>query len=262
MLEVDTARVLLGQGQLAVSLVRPNGAILFENPNARELLGREAMPSNSVRQSLTAPGEWDEIISDVTRGAAVSDRPILLQTPHGNAELYYVTVIPQYDSKGTLDRLLCMWAARRGEVERGKGSANESLDDYTRDLEEVLEHRTYQNLLAAEQNEFARDALDILPFGMLAVSGEGEIIYRNHAMSDRYGFRAGDYVRLDVTHVFDAEIAAAFSEVVATGVRRILHAVDLSGIPAVLQILPLIRVNSVQKVLLVFSRPEDSGDGA
>jgi len=262
MLEVATAQVLLSSGHLAVSLVRPDGTVLFENSLARQMLGREAAPSKSVRDSLTTPSEWEELVSKTERTGTLEDEPLLLQTPHGNAELYYITVVPQFSAAGTLERLLCVWAARRNEAPRPAATESDSLTDYTRDLEEVLEHRTYQNLLAAEQNEFARDALDILSVGILVVSRDGEIIYRNQAMSDAFGLRPGDYIQLDVHHVLAPELADAFAAVVVSGTRRFIQSADPGGLPAAVHLQPLLRMNSVQKVVLEFSRPTESGGTA
>jgi PAS domain-containing protein len=261
MIEAATAEILLGTGHLAVSLVQPDGEILFENRAARDMLGLGSTVSKTITESLTIPNEWEDLIGKVKHQGTLADEPVLLQTSHGDAELFYVTAIPQFTKSGALDRLLCIWATRRGAVAPPLNSTDTgTLTEYTRDLEQVLEHRTYQNLLAAEQSEFARDALDVLPVGILLASADGQILYRNHAMSDTFGLRPADYPELDVAHVLDDQVCEAFAVVIAQATRRFLITTDPGGNPATVDLLPLIRTGAVQRVLFQFARSTGAED--
>ncbi|HEY3296982.1 MAG TPA: PAS domain-containing protein [bacterium] len=251
MRNATTARILSGNGQFAVSLIRPDGGVEFENQAAKDLLGRQSGMSLSILESLTVPGGWDEMMARLALEGTLDSVPVLLQTSHGDAELCYVTAIPQYSREGTLESVLCAWGTRRDAAATGNA---ENLADYTRDLESVLEHRTYQNLLAAEQNEFARDALDVLPTGILVASVDGEICYRNRSMGNEFGLHPADYLQLDISHVLSSDVAQAFEQVVENGSRRFLYGVDPGGLPAAVDLLPLLRLGRTQKVVVQFRR--------
>lgn len=263
MLGIAAAEILLADCQLAVSMVRADGTILFENRAAKDLLGREVTASNSILNSLTVADAWEGLLDKIVREGAQADEPVLLQTPHGNAEVCYVTAIPQFTGEGTLDCLLCVWATRRKALSPALSCTDSgTLAEYTRDLEQVLEHRTYQNLLAAEQNEFARDALDVLPVGILVVSRTGQILYRNHAMTDDFGLRPSDYLQLDVQHILAADLVSAFDQVITTNTRRFLYSRDPGDLPAAVDLLPVLRMNTAHRVLFQFSRCDHGGGTA
>jgi len=257
MLEAALANTLLNRNHLPMSLIRPDGNVLYENRAAKEMLGQDGTTSRSILDVLTVTESWHTIRERVATEGTVLDEPILLQTRHGDAEVCYVTAIPMYDRQGVLDRLLCIWATRRQATsQEPMPHSEDSDDDYTRDLEQVLEHRTYQNLLAAEQNEFAREALDALPVGILIASATGDIIYRNRAMSDDFGLRPQDYLQPDVQHVLAEDLVAAHSQAMEIATRRIVCSLDPGGHAAVVSLVPLLRLNATQRVLFQFSRSD------
>jgi PAS domain-containing protein len=259
MLEGSVADILLGNSHLAVSLVRPSGEILYENRLARDMRGRDAAPAASIVDSLTVPSAWDEILAKLTDTGHVEDEPVLLQTLHGDAELCYLTLQPQYDADGQREALLCLWAVRRKALTSPLQSTDTgTLSEYTRELEELLEHRTYQNLLAAEQNESARDTLDLLTVGVLIAGPDGSLLYRNRAMADEFGIKPAQFLQPTVQHMLEPAAVSAFREVVETGLRRCLIGCDPGGSAAAIELLPLLRAGQVQKVIVQFSRPAAS----
>jgi PAS domain-containing protein len=258
-MDVAAAEILLENGHLPVSLVRPSGEILYENRTARQLLGHEGDASpGSVLTALTVPASWEEILKKVMQSQPVEDEAVLLQTLHGDAELAYLTALPQYDSGGQLGVLMCVWASHRKALTSTLAATNTgTLSEYARELEELLEHRTYQNLLSAEQNEFARDALDALSAGILIASRTGEILYRNRAMTDQFGWHPANYIRLDVAHVLQPDLKEAFDRTVSDGLRSFCTSLDPGGCRAAVDILPLLRAGKVQRVVFQFSRTGD-----
>jgi PAS domain-containing protein len=258
LMDVAVAEILLENGHLPVSLVQPDGTIVYENHSARQLLGHENSSAPvSLHSSLTVPSYWEEMLAKITAQGRVEDEAVLLQTLHGEAEVAYMTATPQYDSAGRLNALLCVWASHRKAFASSLSSTNTgTLSEYTRELEELLEHRTYQNLLSAEQNEFARDALDALTVGIMIVSREGDILYRNRAMIDVFGWQSAGYLRMSVENVFIPELIEAFRQTVANGLRHYRSAPDPGGRAAHVDLLPLLRAGTVQRVVVQFSRSE------
>jgi PAS domain-containing protein len=255
MLEVGVADLLLGNSHLAVSLVRPSGDILYENRLAREMMGRTGASHISIAQSFTIPQSWTEILEKLDQNNQIEDEPVLLQTLHGDAELCYLTIIPQHNTEGGREALLCLWAVRRKAISStSQATDTGTLSEYTRELEELLEHRTYQNLLAAEQNESARDALDLLTVGVLIAACDGSLHYRNRAVADDFGVKPANYLQPSISHILEPTAAEAFREVVAPGLRRCIVGHDPAGAPAVMDMLPLIRAGQVQRVIVQFSR--------
>jgi len=202
------------------------------------------------------------VLEKVSEGKDVIDEPLLLDTHHADAELCYLTVFPQRDAEARLQSLLCIWAARKDALSHPSITGNDS-GNYTRELEEMLEHRTYQHLLAAEQNEFAGQVLDVLPVGVLVLSLEGDIVYRNQAMTDDFGLRPADYLQPNILHFLPPDLCEAFQHVVKTSLRSFQIGTDPAGIAAAIDILPLIKVGTIQRIVMVFTRPAASaGDGA
>jgi PAS domain-containing protein len=242
--------------EVAVSLVRPDGRIIYENGRARRLLGRDVLPAETVLSSLAVPTFWDELMDRLQHEKSALDLPVLLQTVYGDAELCYASIFPLHDEQGVLDALACVWLARRESPSpSGKGGPDAAdVPSYTRDLEGVIEHRTYQHLLAAEQNEYARDALDALPTGILIVSTDGEIVYRNRAMSDDFGLRPADYPEPMVRHFLAPELLELFRRVVDNGLRACAVSTDPGGNAAAVDVLPLLRSGAVKRVALHFCR--------
>jgi PAS domain-containing protein len=256
LMDVAAAEILLENGHLPVSLVRPSGEILYENRTARQLLGHESdTAAGSVLSCLSVPASWEEILQKILKSKNVEDEAILLQTLHGDAELAYLTALPQYDADGQIGVLLCVWASHRKALTSSLTATNTgTLSEYARELEELLEHRTYQNLLSAEQNEFARDALDALSVGILIISHTGEILYRNRTMTDQYGWYPQNYVRLDAVHVLPADLKEAYDRCCQNGLRAYCRSLDPAGRPADVDLLPLLRAGKVLRVVFQYSR--------
>jgi PAS domain-containing protein len=259
MLEGTVADILLGNSHLAVSLVRPSGEILYENRLARDMRGRDLAPGASILDSLTVPSTWTEILAKLGELPRLEDEPVLLQTLHGDAELCYLTMLPQYRADGQRDSLLCLWAVRRKALTSAvQATDTGTLSEYTRELEELLEHRTYQNLLASEQNESARDALEVLTVGVLIVGRDGNLLYRNRSMADEFGIKPAQFLQPSIQHMLEPAAVEAFRDVVETGLRRCLLSHDPGGAPAALEFLPLVRAGQVQRVVVQFSRLAES----
>lgn len=247
------SETLMMNGRLAVTLIRPDGEIIYESPIARELLNRPRTSGSSLLPFLSVPTAWESIVQRVERGETIRDETVLLETVRGGADLCYLTVFPQRGAESRLESLLCVWGARVNAL--ASAGHGESLTDYTRDLEELIEHRTYQNLLAAEQNEFAQQVLDVLGVGILILSGEGEVLYRNVSMCDEFGLRPAEYLQPNIRHFMPAEIVESFHHVVETGMRVHRFTQDPGGSPAFVDMLPLLRAGSVQRVVMQFIRP-------
>jgi PAS domain-containing protein len=247
------AESIVTNSRLAVTLVRPDGEILYMSPVARELLDWARMGQTSLQSFLTAPTVWEQIAGRAERGETIKDEYILLETIHGDADLCYLTVLPQRGADGHVQSLLCVWAARQNALAAFNGG--ESLGDYTKELEELLEHRTYQHLLAAEQNEFAQQVLSLLSAGLIILSREGEVLYRNASMCDDFGLRPAEYLQPNIRHFMSSEIVESFHEVLETGARAHHLTADPGGCSALVDLLPVVRAGAVQRVVLQFTRP-------
>jgi PAS domain-containing protein len=247
------SEALITNRRLAVMLMRPDGEIIYESPIARELLDRPRSSGRSLLPFLTVPTAWEDIVQRVERGEQIHDETVLLETVHGGSDLCYLTVFPQRSAAGGLESLLCVWGARMNAL--ATVSSGENLTDYTRDLEELIEHRTYQNLLAAEQNEFAQQVLDVLGIGILILSSDGDVLYRNVSMCDEYGLRPAEYLQPNIRHFMPAAVAQSFQHVAETGLRTHHFTQDPGGSPVLVDILPLLRAGSVQRIVMQFVRP-------
>jgi PAS domain-containing protein len=253
MTNAASAESIVINSRLAVTLVRPNGEILYLSPVARELLDRARIGPTSLPAFLTVPTVWDQIAGRAERGETIKDEYVLLETIHGDADLCYLTVLPQRGADGHVQSLLCVWAARQNAL--AAANSGESLGDYTKELEELLEHRTYQHLLAAEQNEFAQQVLGLLGVGLIILSREGEVLYRNAAMCDDFGLRPAEYLQPNIRHFMSGEVVESFHEVVEQGTRVHHLTQDPGGFPASVDLLPVVRAGAVQRVVLQFTRP-------
>ena len=253
MTNAASAESIVANSRLAVTLVRPNGEILYLSPVARELLDRARIGPTSLQAFLTVPTVWDQIAGRAERGETIKDEYVLLETIHGDADHCYLTVLPQRGADGHVQSLLCVWAARQNALAACTGG--ESLGDYTKELEELLEHRTYQHLLAAEQNEFAQQVLSLLSAGLIILSREGEVLYRNAAMCDDFGLRPAEYLQPNIRHFMSTEVVESFREVVEKGTRVHHVTQDPGGFPALVDLLPVVRAGAVQRVVLQFTRP-------
>jgi len=253
MTDTVSSESIVSNSRLAVTLVRPDGEILYLSPVARELLARARTGEKSLPAFMTVPTVWEQIVQRTERGETITDEYVLLETIHGDGDLCYLTVLPQRGADGHLESLLCVWAARQNALAACHGGG--SLSDYTKELEELLEHRTYQHLLAAEQNEFAQQVLGLLGVGLIILSREGEVLYRNAAMSDDFGLRPAEYLQPNIRHFMSTEVTQSFHEVVETGTRVHHLTQDPGGFPAFVDILPVVRAGAVQRVVLQFTRP-------
>jgi PAS domain-containing protein len=253
MTNIASVESIVANSRLAVTLARPDGEILYLSPVARELLNRARIGETKLQAFLTVPTAWEQIVGRAARGETIKDENVLLETVHGDAELCYLTVVPQRASDGSLQFLLCVWAARQNALAACNGG--DSLSDYTNELEELLEHRTYQHLLAAEQNEFAQHVLGLLSVGLIILSREGEVLYRNTAMCDDFGLRPAEYLQPNIRHFMPSEVVASFHEVVESCARAHYFTSDPGGHEAWVDILPVVRAGTVQRVVLQFTRP-------
>lgn len=235
-------------------LIRPDGDVIYENRQANQLW-RERSNAASLLNRLTVASRWSEIIDKLVGDEPVADEPVLLQTAHDEAELNYLTALPQRNSIGELDAVLCVWSARRhGLAGITEETPGETLSEYTRDLEAILEHRTYHHMLRAEQDEHARNVLDHLAVGILIAGTDGAILYRNQAMTDVFGFRPANMLDLHVRHCLSAEALSAFTRAVEMKLRMALRDQDPGGNPAWIECLPLMSGNDVEQMVLQYSR--------
>jgi PAS domain-containing protein len=256
MLSASTAQVLFANGNLSITLAGVNGEVQYENPLAREQFNRgEQAQSCSLQDLFASPYRWQEIVGNIANGQSLTDEPVVIQSEQGNTEICYLTALPQFKPTGELDSILCIWSFRKDTISKAirEGSGG-TCENYTRDLESLLEHRTFRQLLISEQNQRAQDALNILPVGILITSNTGDIVYANFAMSDLFGLRSGNYLKPNVRYVLRPDLVETFDRVVESG-RRIWHeAVDPAQNPASVDFLPLLTQGTVDKVVLQFSR--------
>lgn len=257
---VSNIESIMANGRLAVTLVRPNGEILYESPIARSLLAREFSSAKSLLPFLAVPSTWENIVQRAERGESIKDEPILLEIVRGVSDLCYLTVLSQRDTSGELESLLCVWAARQNALSTGEQSG--SLHEYTRELEGLLEHRTYQHLLTAEQNEFAQQVLDILSVGLLILNRDGDVVYRNMAMTDTFGFKPAEYLQPNIHHFMPPPVWQSFREVVEHGMRLHHFGTDPGGTKAFIDILPVEKAGMVQRVVMLFTRPQQKESDA
>jgi len=262
MSDLVDARVLLASGQLAVTVVRSDGEILYENRFARDLFGHES-PAGSVVPSLSVPSSWDDVLGKVTGRMLLEDEPVLVRTPHGEAELCYLTVFPQYNEQRQLECLVCAWAARKHALAWPSAAPDTgTLSEYVHSLEGLIEHRAYQQMLAAERNEQAREALEVLPVGVIVATASGDVVYRNLAMSDQFGLRLSECPEPNVRHFLSPPLREAFTRAAASGMRAHHLSCDPGGRRAAADFLPLLKGDKVQHVVIQFSRVDAEGPSA
>ena len=254
MLTAVTTQALLGSCEQAIALIRPDGDIIFENEPARTLWAQRAA-GHSLLDRLTVASRWSEIVLQLSGGDPVTDEPVLLRTVNNDADLAYLTALPQNNAQGDLDSVLCIWSARRNGLSGIRHDlTGETVSGYTRDLEAILEHRTYQHMLVAEQDEHARQVLDHLSVGILIANPGGNILYRNQAMSDVFGFRALDLPELHVRYCMSPAAQAMFQQVADTGLRGVVVDLDLGGCPAQIELLPMTKAGDIEQIVLQYSR--------
>ncbi|MBU0507484.1 hypothetical protein KKH27_01425 [bacterium] len=252
----STSQPLLCQGPFAITIVLPCGTIVYRNHNAGKLLGPKSNPKASLAECFASPSAWDSIQSKIAGGNEVVDEPVLLQTIHSDTDIYYLTVYPERSETGETDEWVCVWSSHKDRVIVGqRGPDAGTLAQYVHDLEKMIEHRAYQQVLVAEQNEFLGEVVDALPQGLVVSTVDGDVIYRNRAMMEDYGLRPSDYGRPHIRYFLSHAVCEAFAQVACTALRACQIGADPHGIPAVIEILPLIRAGEVRYVVLVFSRP-------
>jgi PAS domain-containing protein len=255
-LTATTVQALLGDSRLAIMLIRPDGDIVYENAQSRDLWGERQRGAN-LRERLTIASSWSDAVAKILDGDPVADEPLLLQTPENEAEVAYLTALPQRNQIGDLDSILCVWSARRNALAGiSDETPGETLSEYTRNLEAILEHRTYHRMLLAEQDEHARKVLDILPVGILIARTDGTIVYRNQCMTDVFGFRSADLPELNVKYCVSAASLARFLQVVATGLRAVVRDRDPGGAETRIELLPVLNAGVVEELVLQFCRTD------
>jgi PAS domain-containing protein len=258
MISTSALEALLGSGGFAVSLARPDGRVLYENELARSQLGRVGPATEYTLLDLfTVPFRWHEIIGKILSGEPVADEPVVIHTEQSDAQTCYLTALPQYDSSGTLDHVLCIWASRKNALSSSARGAEEQRLGYTRDLEALLEHRTYQHLLITEQNQRAKEVLDTLPVGILVASLAGDVLYLNRAMTDIYGLRPANYLKPNIRYFLRPDLVEIFDRVAESGMRRWEGGVDPGQKAAGIDFLPLLAQGTVERIALQFSRLEN-----
>jgi len=87
----------------------------------------------------------------------------------------------------------------------------------------------------------------LLPEGLLVVTPDGDVLYRNRAMWEDYGVRTSDYGRPNIRYFFPREALDIFRVVAATGMRDICVVNDPGGLSAVVQFLPILRTGTVRQ---------------
>jgi len=241
----------------ALTVIRPDGTIVYENRSARELLGHRQSTAANIMDFLTTRSEWDTILLRLEQ-SKVENQPVLLQTTHGDTDLCYLTATPQRDEVGQIEDLICVWSVRNNPVDIIPASAdNAELNRYVQDLEKLIEHRTYQQVLAAEQNEFLSEVIEIVPEGLLVVSPDGDVLYRNRAMNDDFGLRTAEYGQPNIRYFLSSDICGIVWRTVETGLRACTVGPDPGGLDAMVDILPLLRAGAVRQIVLHFRRVKE-----
>lgn len=248
------------QGHYGVTILRRDGVVVYRNLTADLLLGQGVQAGASITATLTSPSDWDLVMAKLAEGTAIVDEPILLQTIHSDTDIAYLTIYPERDESGEIVELVCLWSSHKERMTVSPESADvNSLSQYVHDLEKMIEHRAYQQVLTAEQNEFLSEVAEALPLGLVVATVEGDVIYRNRAMMEDFGLRASDHGRPNIRYFLSRDVCEVFAEVGRTGLRRWRADHDPLGQPVDVDMLPLIRAGEVKHVVLLFSRREDRG---
>ncbi len=256
MFTASTAEALLCRRDLAITVLRPDGQAIFCNEAAQNLFPPQSGRTfSSITQVLTAGHRWDEILSLLRGNSPVVDEPVLIESASGGTECCYLTAIPQWNPVGDLDSTICIWAGRRNASSTLTGEvAGETVTEYTRDLEAILEHRTYHQMMLGDRNDDARAALDRLSVGIMFADTDGEITYRNDAMDEIYGLRVQDLLSPNVKHLLDPDAQELFIVAARANVRKALATRDPGGKPAYLSLLPVQRPGQPLTVVMQYTR--------
>lgn len=255
MLNAANTHSLLGHSNFAICLVRPDGDILYRNPRAHTLFGSDKLTIKSLPDQFVVADTWRELVTRSRNDETVADEPVIMHTAGSEHELCFLTLFPQRNLAGELDALLCVWTARRNALaDRPDTPDSVGLDEYTRDLEAILEHRTYRQMILADMLEHARHALDALSVGILIADATGTIRYHNHAVSDTFGFRRAELAEPHLKYLLSRDQLQLFERVQRTGFRDSLETLDSTGAPATIEFLPLVENDTVASVVLQFSR--------
>lgn len=253
MITANSMDVLMGNGRFALSLIHPSGDIVYENKLTREMFPDPGEKPAAAR--FAVPSRWQELMDQMTSGEPVTDEPVLVKGIHSCAEMCYLTIFPQYNPEGTLDSLICLWASRRSALlQASEAGEDYASTDYARDLEAILEHRTYQQMLAAERNETAKDVLDVLPVGVVIADSDGTIQYLNRAMSDVFGLDPHLITAPTLRQCFSEDVGRTVSEVFESGRRSVLDSTDPGGRPVTVDVLPVLQGGEVKQVALQLGR--------
>lgn len=248
------------QGPYAVTILRPDGVVVYRNMTANLLFGRGARIGASIREVLTSPSGWDAVAAKLAESTGVVDEPVLLQTNYSDTDVAYLTIYPERDEQGTMVELICLWSSHKERMTASPKEAGiDALSQYVHDLEKMIEHRAYQQVLTAEQNEFLGEVAEALPIGLVVATVEGDVVYRNRAMMEDFGLRASDYGRPNIRYFLSREVCELFAEVGRSGLRRWQADFDPLGKPSEIEMLPLIRAGEVKRILILFSRPREQG---
>jgi transcriptional regulator with PAS, ATPase and Fis domain len=241
---------------LAVVLTNAQGEILYENLIARQLLGHVESQSAALPEYFVADYTWAELLEKIRNGGALEDETVVLHTAFSDADLCYLNAFPFFNEEQDIEAVLCLWSARRGAVQHHADSndENNAIQDYIRELEGLLEHRTFQRMLAAEKNEFAAEALESLPVGIIVADIYGHIVFRNRAMEDIYGLRLAEFIQPHLQKILNPDLWTLFCHVAESGLRRAQATVDPGGLPAIAELLPLAKNGHVEKVVVQFCR--------
>jgi PAS domain-containing protein len=241
---------------LAIVLTDTQGEILYENLIARQLFGHQVGRPKALLEYFVGEYAWAEILEKIRSRGGVEDESVVLRTTFADADLCYLNAFPFFNEDQEIEAVFCLWSARRGAIQPHAGEQDESnaIQDYIRELEGLLEHRTFQRMLAAEKNEFAAEALECLPVGILVADVHGQIIFRNRAMEDIYGLRLTDYIQPHLQKILHPDLWTLFCQVADAGLRRAQATLDPGGMPAQAELLPLAKNGHVEKVVVQFCR--------
>ncbi|MDD5087309.1 MAG: PAS domain-containing protein [bacterium] len=248
-------------GHCALTIVRSDGVVIYRNTMASELFGRNVQVGSPIAAVLTSPSDWEAMMAKLIEGAAVIGEPVVVQTTHNDTDIAYLTIYPDRDESGELSELICVWSSYKERLTTLPETADAgTLSQYVHDLEKMIEHRAYQQMLAAEQNEYLSEVAEVLPMGLVVATVEGDVIYRNRAMMEDYGLRSSDYGRPHVRYFLSREVCELFAEVGRTGLRRSRTDHDPQGLPVDVDILPLLRAGDVARIMVLFNRPVGKGE--
>lgn len=258
--EFSSAPPEIFRGPYAVTILHPDGRVIYGNATAKLLFGGNANPDAAIAGVLASPSDWDSLTAKLAVGKAVMDEPVLTQTRHSDTDIAYLTIYPERDENDAVIELVCLWSSHKERLTTVPEHTDAgTLSQYVHDLEKMIEHRAYQQVLAAEQNEYLSEVAEALPMGLAVATVEGDVIYRNRAMMEDFGLRASDYGRPNIRYFLSREVCGLFHEVGKSGLRRWRADRDPSGKPVHVDLLPLLRAGEVQRIVILFSRPAEGG---